>query len=117
VIRSWQEVLCPFPVPGVAPICNRVLVRLGGVRHLALANFVVGRPVGKYATLERPRVSVVVPARNEAGNVRAKLGLEIVEVPIRYRERTYGTTNIQRWRDGWLLLKMSIFAAGRIKFV
>ena len=47
----------------------------------------------------------------------AKLGLEIVEVPIRYRERTYGTTNIQRWRHGWLLLKMCAFAAGRIKFV
>jgi glycosyltransferase involved in cell wall biosynthesis len=47
----------------------------------------------------------------------AKLGLEIVELPIRYRERTYGTTNIQRWRHGWLLLKMCIFAAGRIKFV
>jgi hypothetical protein len=38
-------------------------------------------------------------------------------VPIRYRERTYGTTNIQRWRHGWLLLKMCVFAAGRIKFV
>jgi hypothetical protein len=47
----------------------------------------------------------------------AKLGLEIVELPIRYRERTYGTTNIQRWRHGWLLLKMCVFAAGRIKFV
>jgi hypothetical protein len=47
----------------------------------------------------------------------AKLGLEIVEVPIRYRERTYGATNIQRWRHGWLLLKMCLFAAGRIKFV
>ena len=47
----------------------------------------------------------------------AKLNLKIVEVPIRYRERTYGTTNIQRWKHGWLLLKMVLFAAGRIKFV
>jgi hypothetical protein len=47
----------------------------------------------------------------------AKLGLEIVELPIRYRERTYGTTNIERWRHGWLLLKMCVFAANRIKFV
>jgi glycosyltransferase involved in cell wall biosynthesis len=47
----------------------------------------------------------------------SKLGLEIVELPIRYRERTYGDTNIQRWRHGWLLLKMCVFAAGRIKFV
>jgi len=47
----------------------------------------------------------------------AKMSLRIVEVPIRYRERTYGTTNIQRWSHGWLLLKMVLFAAGRIKFV
>lgn len=47
----------------------------------------------------------------------AKMNLEIVEVPVRYRERTYGETNIQRWRHGWLLLKMCVFAAGRIKFI
>jgi len=47
----------------------------------------------------------------------AKLGLKIVEVPIRYRERSYGTTNIQRWRHGWLLVRMSSFAAARLKFV
>ena len=47
----------------------------------------------------------------------AKLNLKICEVPIRYRERTYGTTNIQRWKHGWLLLRMVCFAALRIKFV
>jgi hypothetical protein len=47
----------------------------------------------------------------------AKLNLKIVDLPIRYRERTYGTTNIQRWRHGWLLLQMVLFAARRIKFV
>ena len=47
----------------------------------------------------------------------AKLNLKIVDLPIRYRERTYGTTNIQRWRHGVLLLRMVLFAARRIKFV
>lgn len=47
----------------------------------------------------------------------AKLNLKIVDLPIRYRERTYGETNIQRWRHGWLLLRMVLFAARRIKFV
>jgi SAM-dependent methyltransferase len=292
VIRSWQEVLFPMDVPLLTPFCNRVLVRLWGIRHLALANFVVARPIGVPAASQRAaKVSVVVPARNEAGNIpaifartpemgsgtelifveghssddthaaieqaiqanphrsarllrqdgsgkgsavrqgfevasgdilmildadmtvppedlprfyealtadkgefvngvrlmypmeekamrfanllgnkffslafswllgqpikdtlcgtkvfrrdayraiaanrsyfgdfdpfgdfdllfgAAKLGLEIVEMPIRYRERTYGTTNIQRWRHGWMLLKMCAFAAGRIKFV
>lgn len=46
-----------------------------------------------------------------------KQTLKIVDLPIRYRERTYGTTNIQRWSHGWLLLKMVAFAASRIKFV
>jgi glycosyltransferase involved in cell wall biosynthesis len=47
----------------------------------------------------------------------AKLSLKIVELPIRYRSRTYGDTNIDRWRHGLLLLKMVIFAARRIKFI
>ena len=46
----------------------------------------------------------------------AKLGLKIVDLPIRYRARTYGATNIRRWSHGWLLLRMVIFAARRIKF-
>ncbi len=46
----------------------------------------------------------------------AKLNLRIVEIPIRYHQRTYGTTNIQRWKHGWLLLRMVLFAARRIKF-
>ncbi len=46
----------------------------------------------------------------------AKLGLRIIDLPVRYRERTYGSTNIQRWRHGWLLLRMVSFAATRIKF-
>lgn len=47
----------------------------------------------------------------------AKLNLKIMEVPIRYRARRYGDTNIQRWRHGVILLRMVIFAARRIKFV
>ncbi len=46
-----------------------------------------------------------------------KLNLKIADVPIRYRDRTYGETNIQRWRHGWLLLRMVIFAARKLKFV
>ncbi len=290
--RSWQEVLCPLPLPLIAPICDRVLVRIPILKHFALANFLLARAEDLPDTAAAaPSVSVIVPARNEAGNIdailartpqmgsgteivfveghssddtygtiqralaehahprarlfrqsgrgkgdavrlgfaeatgdilmildadltvppedlprffeairsgkgefingvrltypmedqamrfanlvgnkffslafswllgqpikdtlcgtkvlrredyqtlaanrtyfgdfdpfgdfdllfgAAKLGLEIVEVPIRYRERTYGTTNIQRWRHGWLLLQMCVVAAGRIKFV
>jgi len=45
-----------------------------------------------------------------------KLNLKIVDLPVRYRSRIYGSTNIQRWRHGWMLLKMACFAASKIKF-
>lgn len=47
----------------------------------------------------------------------ARLNLKIIDLPIRYRQRRYGKTNIKRWRHGWILLKMVVFAALRIKFI
>ncbi len=47
----------------------------------------------------------------------ARMSLKIVDVPVRYRQRTYGTTNIQRWKHGLLLLRMVMFAARRMKFI
>jgi glycosyltransferase involved in cell wall biosynthesis len=47
----------------------------------------------------------------------ARLNLKIAEIPVRYRDRTYGETNISRWKHGWLLLRMSAVAARKIKFV
>jgi SAM-dependent methyltransferase len=47
----------------------------------------------------------------------AKLNRKIVDLPIRYRERTYGSTNISRWKHGMLLIRMVAFAAKRLKFI
>jgi len=47
----------------------------------------------------------------------ARLGLKIAEIPVRYRDRSYGETNISRWKHGVLLLRMSAIAARKIKFV
>ena len=46
----------------------------------------------------------------------AKLNLKITEVIVRYRDREYGSTQISRFSHGWLLIKMSLFAARKIKF-
>jgi len=46
----------------------------------------------------------------------AKLNLRITELPVRYRERTYGTTKISRFRHGLLLLQMSWVAVRKLKF-
>ena len=292
VIRKSQEIMLPFPLPLIAPLCNRFLVRLWPFKHLALTNFTMARSQPKARSAgDLPLVTVVVPARNEAGNIRAifervpemgagtelifveghssddtyetietvlkefpqrdarlmrqtgkgkgdavrlgyceakgdilmildadltvppedlprfydaivsgkgdfingvrlvypmekdamrffnflgnkafsliftwllgqplkdslcgtkvlwksdyenlaanrdyfgdfdpfgdfdllfgaaKLNLKIVDLPVRYRERTYGDTNIQRWKHGWLLLRMVLFAARRVKFI
>lgn len=45
----------------------------------------------------------------------SKLNLKIVEIPIRYTNRTYGTTNMSRFQHGWMLLRMVCFAFMRIK--
>jgi hypothetical protein len=44
-----------------------------------------------------------------------KLNLKIVEVPVRYADRTYGETQISRFRDGWLLLRMVALAWRKLK--
>ena len=46
-----------------------------------------------------------------------KLNLKISDIPIRYQERTYGTTNIHRWSHGMLLLRMLGFSLVRLKMV
>ena len=45
-----------------------------------------------------------------------KLNLKIIDLPIRYRDRTYGDTNISRWKHGVVLLRMVAFALNKIKF-
>ena len=46
-----------------------------------------------------------------------KLNMKIIDLPVHYRDRVYGTTNISRFKHGWLLLKMTLFAARKIKFI
>ena len=46
-----------------------------------------------------------------------KLNLKMVEVPIRYTARSYGETQISRFRHGLLLLKMVVFAYKKLKVI
>jgi glycosyltransferase involved in cell wall biosynthesis len=45
----------------------------------------------------------------------ARQNLKLLEIPVRYRDRTYGVTNIRRFAHGWLLLKMFFFALWKMK--
>lgn len=47
----------------------------------------------------------------------SRMGLKIIEIPITYNERTYGDTNISRWKHGFILLRMLLFATNKIKFI
>ena len=66
-IRDWQEILWPLPLGGFA---NKILTRLWPFRELSLSNFVIARPQAQPAQ-SKPKVSVIIPARNEAGNIKA----------------------------------------------
>ncbi len=99
-IHSWQEILLPLPVPLLAPLCNKLLVRFWPFRELGLTNFVVAKRVARPVEADRaPTVSVVVPARNEAGNIPQVLarvpemgaGTELIFVEGHSADDTYAT--------------------------
>jgi SAM-dependent methyltransferase len=98
-VRSWQEFLWPLDTPLAASFCNRVLVKLWPCRLAALTNFIVARPeAASPRRLEsEPRVTVVIPARNEAGNVESAIrrtpqmggGTELIFVEGHSSDGTY----------------------------
>jgi SAM-dependent methyltransferase len=47
----------------------------------------------------------------------AKQSQRIIEVPVHYKARTYGETQISRFRDGWLLIRMVLFAFKKLKAI
>ena len=72
LIQHWEEVLWPISTPILSTISNQFLVRLWPFRYLALTNVIVARPKAKPVVAEQDvTVSVIIPARNEAGNIDA----------------------------------------------
>jgi hypothetical protein len=69
-VRKHRMVLFPKWIPGVSRLANRVFARLPGVRALCLMQLMVARPVVEPIPQELVTVSVVVPCRNEAGNIQ-----------------------------------------------
>jgi len=98
VVKHWQEVLWPVRTPAIDALANRYLVKISPFRLLALTNFIVARPRSRRAaSASRARVSVVVPARNERGNIEAAVkriprfaqALEIIFVEGHSRDGTW----------------------------
>lgn len=101
VIRMSSEVLVPFNIPFLSDFSNRVLVKLWPFRFFGMTNLVIARPAPRGPKM-LPIVSVIVPARDEAGNVKSIFdripdmgrGTEIIFVEGGSSDDTFGT--IQR---------------------
>jgi hypothetical protein len=68
-IRVSSEILWPLRTPGVDALCNRFLVKLWPFRWFGITNLMIARPKPSRESGREPVVSVVVPARNEEGNI------------------------------------------------
>ena len=70
LVTSGEACLLPADIPGVSSIANRLLARAPGLRHLGLIQYGLARPMWhREAAPENLTCSVVVPCRNELGNV------------------------------------------------
>jgi SAM-dependent methyltransferase len=71
IIRHWEEILWPFDTPILSGFFNKFLVKIWPFKYLALVNFIVARAIPRRSLeLNDVKVSVVIPARNEKGNIR-----------------------------------------------
>lgn len=116
-----------YPMEGNA---MRFLNRLGNVFFAKALSWVLDTQIGDSLCgtklLARHDYKRMVAWRTDFGDFdpfgdfelifpAAVLGLGIVDVPIRYRDRTYGSTNISRFHHGFMLLKMTLIGLYRIK--
>jgi hypothetical protein len=69
VIKVHRVALFPFRVPVVSWFLNNVLAALPVIRRLCLLSIVIARPVMRDVREQDLSVSVVVPCRNEEGNI------------------------------------------------
>jgi len=68
-VRKHRLILMPKKIPLISALLNDWLARLPGLRRLCLMHVIVARQISKSQSEENVSVSVVVPCRNEVGNV------------------------------------------------
>jgi SAM-dependent methyltransferase len=99
VVRFERQQLLPWNVPLLAPLLNRFAVRLPGVRHLGITLCLTARPRRAPAPAGSLTCSVIVPARNESGNILPALrripvlgaGTEVIFVEGNSKDDTWET--------------------------
>ncbi|WP_269524379.1 glycosyltransferase [Coraliomargarita parva] len=73
VVQERTEQIFPFRVPLLDGFLNRFLVKLPLFRHFGVSLFIVARPVMKPELKSPCSCSVILPARNESGHIKAAL--------------------------------------------
>jgi SAM-dependent methyltransferase len=76
VVKEGQRMLLPRVVPLISGILNRYVAHLPIVDHLCLTGYLIARPdplAAPRAALATYTCSVIVPARNERGNIEAAM--------------------------------------------
>ena len=96
-IRHWPEMLWPVKMGRFSRFMNRVMVKLWPFRNFAMTNFIIAREKPGAPAEEEPVASVIIPARNEAGNIEEIIrrtpemggGTELVFVEGNSKDNTY----------------------------
>jgi SAM-dependent methyltransferase len=96
VKREWRQ-LIPLRLLGLGPLINRTIAPLPGIRRLCLRNYVVARPIPNRANAPEPSCTVLVPCRNERGNIEQAIlrlprfarDLEVIYVEGHSQDGTY----------------------------
>lgn len=70
LIKGWQEMIFPFSIPIISSLMNKYIGKFWPLNIFGIANMIVAKPILQ-KDQGRPSVSIVVPARNEEGNIPA----------------------------------------------
>ena len=74
LVKSGRRLLCPKFIPILSWLLNKYIAHLPLLNKLTLIGYLIGRPVRNDSSLlSKPSVSVIIPARNEKGNIESAL--------------------------------------------
>ena len=70
-LKTYRIILLPKRIPLISSFLNRFVARLPGIDRLCLINILVARPSPKPVEPKDVSVSIVVPCKNERGNIKS----------------------------------------------
>ena len=68
-VKKGRRFLLPFYIPLLSDFINKYVAKIPGIRNLCMIQFIIARPFPEQKEPEQLSVSVMVPCRNEAGNM------------------------------------------------